>query len=153
MTTTAVRPAPPTLTPRPCGHPGYTTVLERREESASVARMATQTTMECWAIPDEATAAAVVIVSELMANAVRHGSGPMVRLIFERPADDRVYVALVDRAAYRLPEMRAPEDEDEEHGRGLVLVESLAHSWGFDRLGDRQKFWGKRVWAVLEATP
>lgn len=144
---------PPTLLPRSCGHPGYSTVLERREESAAVARMATQTTMECWAIPDEATAAAVVITSELMANAVRHGAGTMVRLIFERPADDRLYVAVVDCAAYRLPQMYAPEDENDEHGRGLVLVEALADQWGYDRLGPARKFWGKRVWAVLEVKP
>ncbi|EST23515.1 hypothetical protein N566_25675 [Streptomycetaceae bacterium MP113-05] len=45
------------------------------------------------------------------------------------------------------PEVRAPMD-DETSGRGLMLVEALAHRWGvLDRAGGI----GKTVWAELKA--
>jgi serine/threonine-protein kinase RsbW len=152
MTTTmARRPTIPPLTPRPSGHPGYSTVLARVEESVAVARLATGTSLECWRIGGETREAAVTIVSELCTNAVRHGTGTGVRVIIERPADDRVYLGVVDRAAYLLPALRAPSGWDD-GGRGLLLVDALADRWGYDRLGPRRRYWGKRVWAELLVT-
>ncbi|MFF3765036.1 ATP-binding protein [Streptomyces sp. NPDC001922] len=147
MTTPA---RPPLLTPRPSGHPGYTTTLTRVEESVAVARLAVRRSLECWGIGEETRETAATIVSELFTNALVHGTGTGARVIIERPADDQVYVAVVDRAAYRLPELRVPSDR-EDGGRGLMLVDALADRWGYDRLGPPRRYWGKRVWAQLRA--
>jgi hypothetical protein len=45
------------------------------------------------------------------------------------------------------PEVRAPGD-DETGGRGLLLVEALAHRWGVE---ERAGGIGKTVWAELKA--
>ncbi|MBG0854095.1 ATP-binding protein [Streptomyces spinoverrucosus] len=141
------QPAGTRLTPRPTGHPSYSTTLERTEESAGVARRATLTTMQCWGVPQEAADAAVAIVSELVTNAIVHSRRGGIRLIYELPEPGRVLVAVVDRDAYRLPEVRTPAPDTDEGGRGLLLVAALSDRWGYDRMGSRP--WGKRVWAEL----
>ncbi|MBX9397177.1 ATP-binding protein [Streptomyces sp. TRM72054] len=146
----STRPAVPRLTPRSTGHPGYSTTLERTEESAAVARRATLTTMQCWGLPEETTEVAVAIVSELVTNAIAHSRTGGIRLICERPEPGRVLVAVVDRDAHRLPEIRTPDPAVDEAGRGLPLVAALSHRWGYDRLGSKP--WGKRVWAELRVT-
>ncbi|MFE3830786.1 ATP-binding protein [Streptomyces sp. NPDC059092] len=149
MTTPLAKPPSlPPLTPRPSGHPGYSTTLARVEQSVSVARLAVCRSLECWGIGNETRETAVTIVSELFTNAVVHGTGTSARLIIERPADDQVYVAVVDRAADRLPTLRAPSDWGD-GGRGLILVDAMADRWGYDRLGSPRRYWGKCVWAQL----
>jgi hypothetical protein len=44
----------------------------------------------------------------------------------------------------REPEVHAPDTDDDTHGRGLVLVESLADAWGVRPHGV-----GKSVWFQL----
>ncbi|MEW1830365.1 ATP-binding protein [Streptomyces sp. NPDC088196] len=81
-------------------------------------------------------------------DAVRHAWGPSVRVVVDRPADDRVYVAVIDRSPHQLPEPRTPEP-DEQSGRGLLLIETLSDRWGYDILGPASRPWGKRCWAEL----
>jgi anti-sigma regulatory factor (Ser/Thr protein kinase) len=85
----------------------------------------------------------VLVVSELVTNAVQHGSGP-------------VHVRIVDGASVRIEvtdarpverlEARDP-DPDDPRGRGLFLVEALADAWG---VADAPNG-GKVVWAEFGA--
>ncbi|MGK5740778.1 ATP-binding protein [Micromonospora sp. URMC 103] len=95
-----------------------------------------------WNLPDVAGPASVVL-SELVANVVRHARTPMhVTLTLRRPY---LHLAVVDgsRAAAqeRTPDARA------EGGRGLLLVRQLAQRWGTVPAGD-----GKAVWAMVPAS-
>lgn len=148
MTMTARPPTFPTAL-RTTGNPRYSTTLERVPESAAIARLAVRTTLECWGISGETCEAATVVLSELVTNAVIHGEGASVLVVIERIPDDRVYLAVVDRDAYKLPVLKAPSTE-EDSGRGLLLVEALSDRCGYDRLGTPRNFWGKRCWAELE---
>jgi anti-sigma regulatory factor (Ser/Thr protein kinase) len=103
-----------------------------------------------WGL-ERAAEVAELLLSELVANAVRHAHGPAVRIVVDRPAADRVYVAVVDRAPLRLPEMRSP-GPDAVSGRGLILVDELADSWGCDLMGPGKRPWGKRVWAEMKVS-
>jgi hypothetical protein len=92
-----------------------------------------------WARPEEAWDA-VVVVSELAANAVLHGrSAFRVRIIRGR---DTVRVGIED-AAPALPLSSAP-GATATGGRGLALVEALSLRSGHDPLPE-----GKLVWADL----
>jgi anti-sigma regulatory factor (Ser/Thr protein kinase) len=92
-----------------------------------------------------------LVVSELITNAVHASTGlpeaqhslPAVRLWLS--ADhERVLVQVWD-ADHKLPVPQQP-DPDAEHGRGLLLVESLSEAWGAYR---PQRSIGKIVWAML----
>ncbi|MGO4417694.1 hypothetical protein AB4Z54_02675 [Streptomyces sp. MCAF7] len=52
--------------------------------------------LAAWGLADEAETAAL-IMSELVANAARHARGHTIRMTVNRPADNRVYVAVIDR--------------------------------------------------------
>ncbi|WP_411152982.1 ATP-binding protein [Streptomyces sp. A30] len=136
--------------PRAKGHPGYSETHPRTEETAPVARSLARTACATWGLSDEVTEAAALVMAELFSNAARHAWGPSVRLIVDRPADDRVYLAVIDRAPHRTPELGKPSDSDTS-GRGLVLVDALSDRWGYDRMGPHLRPWGKRCWAELEA--
>ncbi|MEU9396924.1 ATP-binding protein [Streptomyces sp. NPDC048324] len=132
--------------------PGYSETHPRTEGTAPIARSLARTACARWGLSDEVTEAAALVMAELFSNATRHACGPSVRLIVDRPADDRVYLAVVDRAPYRTPELGEP-DEGDVSGRGLVLVDALCDRWGYDRLGPHRSPWGKRCWAELRAIP
>jgi anti-sigma regulatory factor (Ser/Thr protein kinase) len=82
----------------------------------------------------------VLIVSELVTNAVRHGAPP-VRV--EVQADDRTVTVSVVDAAPGQPQRRTPS-ADAEGGRGLLLIDLLAAEHGV-----RPDPPGKVVWAAL----
>ncbi|MFF4221937.1 ATP-binding protein [Streptomyces abikoensis] len=86
---------------------------------------------------------AVLVLSELMSNAVVHAKvspGRQIETSFRRQADG-VRIA-VDDACEARPALRR---QDAESGRGLHLVSLLSAQWGVaDRVGV-----GKSVWAVV----
>ncbi|MCG0068448.1 ATP-binding protein [Streptomyces tricolor] len=136
--------------PHSSGHPGYNLTKPREAQTAEDARRLARVALAAWGLEAEAETAALVL-SELVANAVRHAWGPSVRVLVERPAPDRIRLAVVDRAPRRLPELRTPGPDDTS-GRGLLLVEEFADRWGYDLLGSGTSPWGKRTWAELKVS-
>lgn len=121
--------------------------LARHPRSAGLARAELRTVLAGWglaALED----AALVAVSELVANAVRHAHASPGRQIatgYRREGEDGVRIEVHDAGEGR-PRMQAV-DADAEHGRGLALVAAVADRWGVsERAGA-----GKAVWAVLTA--
>ncbi|MEU6244069.1 ATP-binding protein [Streptomyces sp. NPDC047024] len=131
-----------TTTSRPTGHPGYSETLPREPESAATARRLVRAACAAWGLRLAAENGALV-VSELVANAVRHARRDSIRVVVERVAPGTVRVAVADFSRV-LPEPCTPKD-DEEGGRGVALVAALASNWGTD-----ERRWGKVVWAELE---
>jgi anti-sigma regulatory factor (Ser/Thr protein kinase) len=84
---------------------------------------------------------ALLLVTEMVANAVMHGAPPLSIAV---ECDKRtVEVRVRDGSAVR-PKQRRVTAEDED-GRGLLLVSSVADSWGVDALASG----GKEVWVRL----
>jgi anti-sigma regulatory factor (Ser/Thr protein kinase) len=95
-------------------------------------------------LPRDATDDALLIVSELVTNAVRHGEGDIVLGLDLRP--DRVRIEVRDDGAGLpvVPSEHPPTDRPA--GRGLLIVAATAADWGIERTdGDS----GKTVWAEL----
>jgi len=84
---------------------------------------------------------ALLLISELVTNSVRHGGAPIVLGIECDGAAIRVSVR--DGSA-DLPRPRQASDLDE-NGRGLTLVEELTDRWGVERIDDEHGP-GKAVW-------
>ena len=84
---------------------------------------------------------AVLLVSEIFGNSVRHsGSGAAWETVAVRAGDGIVRVEVTDRAGLGTPELR-PAGRDAEGGRGLQLVTGLAARWGWRRRGGRMVTW------------
>jgi anti-sigma regulatory factor (Ser/Thr protein kinase) len=89
----------------------------------------------------------LLLVTELVANAVRHaGVGPDQDLRIElRRSPRRVRVEVVDPGSHFVP-VRPRPITDAPGGWGLVLVERIAAQWGVAPGGP-----GTRVWFEVEA--
>ena len=111
-------------------------------EGASFARRAMARTAELWRLDREMTETALLLVSELATNAIRHGSPP-VRLVL-RMNGDRLRVEVTDSSPV-LPEVN-DASPDQTSGRGLHIVQQLAARWGSSV--SRTKL-GKTVWFEL----
>jgi hypothetical protein len=90
--------------------------------------------------PDELAADAEVVVTELVTNAVLHGSPPI--LLRVRGGRDRLRIEVSDCG--RSVPLRIQRANEGMTGRGLSVVESLATAWGVQQSGT-----GKLVWAEL----
>ncbi|MEV5936377.1 ATP-binding protein [Streptomyces sp. NPDC052079] len=112
-------------------------------EAAAKARRDIALTLNTWGLP-RLVEVAKQIVSELVANAVEHTGTYTVGVSITRTGEESVRIVVTDASRVRpTPATPAPDDE---HGRGLLLVEGLAHDWGCEPVAD-----GKRVWAELRA--
>ncbi|MGW0392074.1 SpoIIE family protein phosphatase [Streptomyces sp. NPDC003042] len=92
-----------------------------------------------WGLP-ELDFATELILSELVTNAMRHGSAPVrVRLLYDRTLTCEVW-----DSSSTAPHLRYAATTDE-GGRGLFLVAQLSERWG-----TRYTREGKVIWAELE---
>ena len=116
------------------------TQLDRDLRSSSHARRFVAAALERWDC-ERALDVVLLLVSELVTNAVVHaGSRPDVAVIL-LPHALRVEVADNDPAG---PRARVAGDEDES-GRGLLLLDQLSTKWGVDASPT-----GKTVWFEVD---
>ncbi|WP_434591056.1 ATP-binding protein [Streptomyces sp. A5-4] len=86
----------------------------------------------------------ILLISELVTNAVVHTGCPAVlRMLFGTADDGTVRVEVADSSA-RPPQQRHAEGGDC-NGRGLELVDGLADRWGWQSEGA-----GKRIWCEVD---
>jgi anti-sigma regulatory factor (Ser/Thr protein kinase) len=85
---------------------------------------------------------AQLLVSEVVTNAVMHGSPPLSILVGCR-GPDGLLVEVGDGSTAR-PQERTPSAADES-GRGIALLNQLADEWGVQPLPES----GKKVWFTL----
>ncbi|WP_274914699.1 ATP-binding protein [Streptomyces sp. WZ-12] len=91
---------------------------------------------------------ALLVLSELLTNAVRHAQGSRGREIETRYSREPHGVRIeVHDAAQSWPQPCVP-DVDADGGRGLTIVAALAACWGTEV---RDGGIGKLVWAVVAA--
>jgi anti-sigma regulatory factor (Ser/Thr protein kinase) len=125
-------------------------ILASQAGSAREAREFTMAALRAWRLGTMADAA-MIVVSELVTNAILHGSchdadadeRGQVLLALHRTGD-RVTIITTDGNA-NPPVLAVPPDPSAESGRGLGVVDALAEQWGWTRLGVA----AKAVWATL----
>jgi hypothetical protein len=136
---------------------GYPRVATRTPgasaDSVRAARDFTATTLERWGVADRSEDI-VVVVSELVTNALRH-SVPCPGAVWPRWP---VRLGLLQPGPWVLCAVSDPSDEvpaprepcwSDESGRGLHVVESLCDDWGCTAPGSA----GKVVWATFATSP
>ena len=87
---------------------------------------------------------ALVMVSELVTNAIQHGMPEVALELWLRT--DRITVAVLDRGDVPPSLICAAPPGDHPHGRGLLIVNALAARWGVRRTEGEA---GKTVWFDL----
>ncbi|MFE2737306.1 ATP-binding protein [Streptomyces sp. NPDC059349] len=87
-----------------------------------------------WQIDDDIVEALRLIVSELTTNAVVHTASRTIEITVSVTATEAI-VTVTDQGLSGTPAARKAHPE-EEHGRGLALVEALATRWESSPLAD-----------------
>ncbi|MFI1681109.1 ATP-binding protein [Streptomyces sp. NPDC020607] len=123
----------------------FTVLLSPTPRGARLARLLATEQFRSWGLPLDP---ARHIVAELAANAAAHGRVPGrdFRLALHATAET-LRIEVTDTHPNHLPAPQLPSP-DAESGRGLLLVEALAHRWGVTE----DRFPRKTVWAELSLT-
>jgi len=112
--------------------------------AAAQARAQVRAAIRGWDVPVDPDVA-ILLTSELVTNAVTHGTGEPVTLAIDC-SGGRLRVDVHDTSCALPLLSEAPGDA--ETGRGLMLVASLAAEWGFYRTPV-----GKAVYFTLTCAP
>lgn len=134
----------------------FVVFLESTPEAARRARHCALRELADWGWPvdSEVAQAAAMIVAELSANAVLHGSttGGEFRLALAVLPDaggaERLRIEVTDKCINCVPQP-TPHVPDAVSGRGLLLVAALSDRWGWAVGGNPAT---KTVWAEIPAT-
>lgn len=113
--------------------------LPSRPESAATARRLTQVVvLRQWGLSPKMTEDAVLLVSELVGNAVRHTGARVFGLRMRRR---RGWIRIEVRDPSRGLPCLMPVQEMDLSGRGLFLVDKLSDRWGVDLLPRGKTTW------------
>ena len=96
-----------------------------------------------WRVAHRAAADVTLVAAELLANAVKHGSGPL--LLTLRAGTTHIDVGVVDRRPDVSATVMPPAELVSESGRGLTVVDALSTTWGTEQ----QAASSKLVWATV----
>ncbi|MBT2411184.1 SpoIIE family protein phosphatase [Streptomyces sp. ISL-12] len=113
----------------------------RVPEAVRHARRFTRRTLRAWDVPDTGVDAVLLVVSELVTNALVHTDGP-VRLDLTL-VGGRLRVAVADSSP-RTPARPTGVGWEATGGRGILLVEAVSAAWGTLPVSG-----GKQVWSEL----
>ncbi|MEU1849074.1 ATP-binding protein [Streptomyces sp. NPDC019990] len=121
--------------------------LAAHPASPAQARRLTRARLAGWSVCEDTCDSAALIVSELVTNAIVHTAS--THIVCElRDGDDLVRIAVRDEGcAPGQPHTAGRTRPEEEHGRGLLLVDALCDAWGAHEQGS-----GLLVWAELPRT-
>lgn len=144
----------------PASPPALAGTVPRREywfglsalpASVRSARDTVRDRLLAWKLPGDTCCDAVLLVSELTTNAVRHAGGGHVLCGLMLTGDGRrLRIELHDEGSTPVRRPEHPAGPGGESGRGLFLVQQLADSWGSARSTRAE---GNVVWAELAAHP
>jgi Histidine kinase-like ATPase domain len=96
-----------------------------------------------WSVCADTCDSAALVISELVTNAIVHTASS--RVVCElHDQVDTVRIAVRDEGCAPGEPHPSPQRPEEEHGRGLLLVDALCLSWGAQEQGS-----GLLVWAEL----
>jgi hypothetical protein len=96
-----------------------------------------------WSVCADICDDAALVISELVTNAIVHTASS--RVVCElHDHDDTVRIAVRDEGCAPGEPHPSAQRPDEEHGRGLLLVDTLCRAWGAQEHGP-----GLLVWAEL----
>lgn len=98
-----------------------------------------------WRMPEMLEGEVALLLSELATNAIQHARSPFTVIV---RYDGTFLRTEVGDGSQEVPRLEGEEELVRRAGRGLVLVDSIAHRWGIHPTAR-----GKRVWFDLPVRP
>lgn len=111
--------------------------------SPAQARRLTRARLTGWSVCEDTCDTAALVISELVTNAIVHTASTHV-VCELHDHDDLVRIAVRDEGCAPGEHHPSPRRPEEEHGRGLLLIDALCRAWGAQESGA-----GLLVWAEL----
>ncbi|MFC9431108.1 ATP-binding protein [Streptomyces sp. NPDC056987] len=107
----------------------FRVLFSSTRRGARLARLLAVEQLRMWDVPFERAAQ---IVAELASNAALHGrvAGRDFRVALILRAAGTLRIEVTDARGEELPAAVRGADAEDESGRGLILVDSLADAWG-----------------------
>ena len=111
--------------------------------SPAQARRLARARLDVWSVCEDICDTAALVISELVTNALVHTASS--RIVCElHDGDDLVRIAVRDEGCAPGEPHPLRARPEEEHGRGLLLIDALCDAWGAQEHGP-----GLLVWAEL----
>ncbi len=107
-----------------------TQTLEHGPAAAGAARAITSAVLESWHLDRDVAESVVLVVSELVTNAVEHALPPVALHLHREPAGDHLWVGVTDGGPAPNEGAWTSSCKRDEHGRGLAVIQVLAVSHG-----------------------
>ena len=109
------------------------------------ARNAARVVLQDWSVPTSLLEDALLVISELVTNAVRHAGTASTLELQLGQTGELLRISLTDESDAE-PQVRRlhPHSED---GRGMAILAALSDRWGVEPEGH-----GKRVWWEVDLT-
>jgi anti-sigma regulatory factor (Ser/Thr protein kinase) len=121
-------------------HPPAHLELDHDVTAPRVARRFVSSVLADWGLGDGILERSQLLVSELVSNAVLHGTAPVRMSISDHSDDDGAIRVEVSNAGDGRPVMRRAQ-RSELSGRGLQLIDELAAGWGTRLVDGRTTVW------------
>lgn len=118
--------------------------------SVGLARSAAAEQLRSWGLSDESCQDAILVLSELATNAVRHTPSTRFLCCVGLTSDNLIRLEVHDHDTTTPHLAPCSPTPDDEAGRGLLLVHHLTERWGVER---SVLTGGNAVWAFLACTP
>ncbi|MCX2185727.1 ATP-binding protein [Streptomyces sp. SKN60] len=120
--------------------------LQHDPQAAGAARHTVEEVLHDWRMGERTTDAVVLVVSELVTNAVEHAQPPLALHLHRERAGNRVWVGVSDGGPASTRGPWTSSCAEDEHGRGIGIIEKVA-----DAHGTRSHPGGTTHWARLTA--
>ncbi|EPD57831.1 ATP-binding protein [Streptomyces sp. HGB0020] len=115
--------------------------------SPAQARRLTRARLNVWSVCEDICDTAALVISELVTNALVHTASS--HIVCElHDGDELVRITVRDQGCAPGEPHPSPARPEEEHGRGLLLIDALCEAWGAHENGP-----GLLVWAELPRKP
>ncbi|MGW1807369.1 ATP-binding protein [Streptomyces sp. NPDC002078] len=119
--------------------------LPAQPTAVGTARRVVQDLLAAWGVPDGPRDDAVLVTSELVTNALVHTVGERITCRLHGTSD-RIRIEVEDQDGGPTPPAALRPGPDDQHGRGLLLVDTLSRDWGVTPVSGRP---ARVVWAEL----
>ncbi|MFI9824576.1 ATP-binding protein [Streptomyces sp. NPDC052013] len=104
--------------------------LEHGLTAPAAARHAARPVLVSWGLDEEQVYDTLLVISELVTNAVTHAAPPVVLHLHATQEGGRVTVHVSDGGPQPAPVTWAAARPEDEHGRGTLIVTALTYDTG-----------------------